>query len=64
MDGWFRTFWEATNRKQQQVLLGFESDASRGDIALGQKKTYPVAQRGQGAVIGGRNLYRHGIIIS
>ena len=43
LDGRFRAFREAANRKQQQILLRFEPRAARRGIAFGKKETDAVA---------------------
>ena len=64
LNGRFRAFREAANRKQQQILLRFQPLAARRGIAFGKKETYAVAERGQGSVVGRCHPHCHQIIIS
>jgi|HubBroStandDraft_1064217.scaffolds.fasta_scaffold01221_13 hypothetical protein len=64
LDSGFRAFREAANCKQQEILLWFNAQAAGRGIGVAQKNAYPITQRGQRSVIGGRDLGCHKSIIS
>jgi len=64
LDSGLRAFREAADRKQEKILLRFKPLAACRTIGFAQKNAYPITQRGQRAVISGRDLRRHKTIIS
>src|SRR5262249_20796237 len=55
-DGGRLVFLEAANREEHLILLGFETFGERGGVAFAKKEANPIAQLGEGAVLGGCNL--------